>query len=71
VKEYSQPCSSKKRFKYKRNMEVGDVMLRRDETAALQTHKYAQVARIHVVTDGMVRSARRKSTSYLEKAIPE
>jgi hypothetical protein len=32
------------------------MVLRRDETAARQTHKYAHVIRVHNRTDRMVRS---------------
>jgi hypothetical protein len=64
-------AQAKKWFKYERKMQVRDVMLSRDETAVWQTLKYAQVARIHEGTDGLVPSARRKSTSYLENAFPE
>jgi hypothetical protein len=38
-------------------MKVGDVILRKDETAARQTYKYAQVVSVHTGLDGKVRSA--------------
>jgi hypothetical protein len=41
----------------KRNVRVGDIVLRKDETAAGQTYKYARVIKVHVGTDGRVRSA--------------
>ncbi len=41
-------------FKFNRNVRVGDVMHRRDETAAVQTPKYAHVVKVHNGTDGMV-----------------
>jgi hypothetical protein len=43
-------------FKYKRDTKVGDVVLRKDETAG-QTYKYARVTKVHVGTDGKVRAA--------------
>jgi hypothetical protein len=36
---------------------VGDIVLRKDETAAGQTYKYAKVIKVHVSTDGRVRAA--------------
>ncbi len=36
---------------------MGDIVLRKDETAAGQTYKYAKVVRVHVSTDGKVRAA--------------
>ncbi len=36
-----------------------DVVLRRDETAAGQSHKYVHVSRVHNSTDMMVRVCRR------------
>jgi hypothetical protein len=44
-------------FKYKRDVKVGDIVLRKDETAAGQTYKYARVAKVHVGTNGKVRAA--------------
>jgi hypothetical protein len=44
-------------FKYKRDVKVGDIVLRNDETAAGQTYKYARVTKVHVGTDGKVRAA--------------
>ncbi len=39
------------------NVQVGDVVLSRDETAAGQSRKYAQVLKVHTGTDGMICSA--------------
>jgi hypothetical protein len=36
---------------------VGDIVLRKDETAAGQTYKYAKVVRVHTSADGKVRAA--------------
>ncbi len=36
---------------------MGDVVLRKDETAAGQTYKYAKVIKVHTSTDGKVRAA--------------
>jgi hypothetical protein len=33
------------------------MVLRKDKTATGQSHKYAQVVKVHTGTDGMVRSA--------------
>jgi hypothetical protein len=44
-------------FKYKRDAKVGDVVLRKDETAPGQTYKYARFTKVHVGTDGKVRVA--------------
>jgi hypothetical protein len=44
-------------FKYKRDTRVEDVVLRKDETAAGQTYKYARVTKVHVRTDSKVRAA--------------
>jgi hypothetical protein len=44
-------------FKYKRDAKIGDIVLRKDETAAGQTYKYARVTKVHVGTDGKVRAA--------------
>ncbi len=41
----------------KRDLKVGDVVLRKDETAAGQTYKYAKVIKVHTSTDGKVRAA--------------
>jgi hypothetical protein len=41
----------------KRDLKVGDIVLRKDETAAGQTYKYAKVVKVHVSTDGKVRAA--------------
>ncbi len=44
-------------FKYKRDAKIGDIVLRKDETAAGQTYKYARVTKVHVGTGGKVRAA--------------
>jgi hypothetical protein len=36
----------------KKDLKVGDIILRKDETAAGQTYKYARVTKVHVSTDG-------------------
>jgi hypothetical protein len=41
----------------KRDLKVGDVVLRKDETAASQTYKYAKVIKVHTSMDGKVRAA--------------
>ncbi len=41
----------------KRDLKVGDIVLKKDETAAGQTYKYAKVIKVHVSTDGRVRAA--------------
>jgi hypothetical protein len=41
----------------KRDLRVGDIVLRKDETAAGQTYKYAKVIRVQVSSDGKVRAA--------------
>jgi hypothetical protein len=41
----------------KRDLKVGDVVLRKDETAADQTYKYAKVTKVHTSMDGKVRAA--------------
>jgi hypothetical protein len=41
----------------KRDLKVGDIVLRKDETAAGQTYKYAKVIKVHTSTDGKVRAA--------------
>jgi hypothetical protein len=41
----------------KRDLELGDIVLRKDETAAGQTYKYAKVIRVHTSADGKVRAA--------------
>ncbi len=46
----------KKWFKYNGDAKVGDVLLRKDETAAGLTYKYAQFVGMHVGVDGKVRS---------------
>ncbi len=47
----------KKWYKNKRDAKVGDVVLRKDETAVGQTYKYARIIGVHVGSDGKVRSA--------------
>jgi hypothetical protein len=41
----------------KRDLQGGDIVLRKDETAAGQTFKYAKVVRVHTSEDGKVRAA--------------
>jgi hypothetical protein len=41
----------------KRDLKVGDVVLRKNETVAGQTYKYAKVIKVHISTDGKVRAA--------------
>jgi hypothetical protein len=41
----------------KRDLQVGDIVLRKDETAASQTYKYAKVIKVHTSTDDKVRAA--------------
>ncbi len=41
----------------KRDLRVGDIVLRKDETAAGQTYKYAKVIKVHVSSDDKVRAA--------------
>jgi hypothetical protein len=41
----------------KRDLQTGDIVLRKDETAAGQTYKYAKVVRVHTSADGKVRAA--------------
>jgi hypothetical protein len=41
----------------KRDLKTGDIVLRKDETAAGQTYKYAKVVKVHAGTDGKVRAA--------------
>jgi hypothetical protein len=41
----------------KRDLRVGDIVLRKDETAAGQTYKYAKVVRVHASADDKVRAA--------------
>ncbi len=41
----------------KRDLRVGDVVLRKDETAAGQTYKYAKVVKVHASSDDKVRAA--------------
>ncbi len=41
----------------KRDLRVGDIVLRKDETAAGQTYKYAKVIKVHVSSDNRVRAA--------------
>jgi hypothetical protein len=46
----------KKWYKYKRHARVGDVVLRKDETADGKTYKYARIINVHVGPDGKIRS---------------
>ncbi len=41
----------------KRDLRVGDIVLRKDETAAGQTYKYAKVVKVHTSTDDKLRAA--------------
>jgi hypothetical protein len=41
----------------RKDLKVGDIVLRKDETAAGQTYKYAKVVKVHVGSDGKVRAA--------------
>jgi hypothetical protein len=41
----------------KRDLRVGDIVLRKDETAAGQTYKYAKVIKVHASSDDKVRAA--------------
>jgi hypothetical protein len=41
----------------KRDLKEGDIVLRKDETAAGQTYKYAKAVKVHTSTDGKVRAA--------------
>jgi hypothetical protein len=41
----------------KRDLQTGDIVLRKDETAASQTYKYIKVVRVHTSADGKVRAA--------------
>jgi hypothetical protein len=41
----------------KRDLKAGDIVLRKDETAAGQTYKYAKVTKVHTSSDGKVRAA--------------
>jgi hypothetical protein len=51
-------------YKYKRDVKVGDIVLRKDETAAGQTYKYARIVNVHRGTDGKVRAA------YVDYKVP-
>jgi hypothetical protein len=44
-------------YKYKREVKVRNVILRKDETAAGQTYKYARIVDVHAGGDGKVRAA--------------
>ncbi len=44
-------------FRFKRDARLGDVVLRKDETAAGQTYKYARITKVQVGSDGKVRAA--------------
>jgi hypothetical protein len=41
----------------RRDLKTGDIVLRKDETAAGQTYKYAKVVKVHTSSDGKVRAA--------------
>jgi hypothetical protein len=41
----------------KKDIKVGDIMLRKDETGAGQTYKYARVSKVHVSSYGRIRAA--------------
>jgi hypothetical protein len=41
----------------RRDVKVGDIVLRKDETAAGQTYKYAKVVKVHTSEDGKARAA--------------
>ncbi len=51
------PSLVKQRKWYKREAKVGNVVLRKDETAAGRTYKYSRVVGVHIGLDGRVRSA--------------
>jgi hypothetical protein len=58
IKEvFPELLKQRKWTKDKRDVRVGDIVLRKDETAAGQTYKYTRVIKVHVRTDGRVRSA--------------
>jgi hypothetical protein len=44
-------------YKYKRDAKFGDIVLRKDETVAGQTNKYARIVNVHRGTDRKVRAA--------------
>jgi hypothetical protein len=44
-------------YKYKIDAKIGDILFRKDETAAGQTYKYARVINVHVGEDRKVRAA--------------
>ncbi len=44
-------------FKFKRDVKVGDVVLRKGKTEAGQTYKYARLLKVHEGLNGKVRSA--------------
>ncbi len=57
VKEvFPELLKQRKWAKDKRDVKVGDIVLRKDETAAGHTYKYARVIKVHVGTDGKVMS---------------
>jgi hypothetical protein len=51
-------------YKYKRDVKVGDIVLRKDENAAGQTYKYARIVNVHRGTDRKVRAA------YVDYKVP-
>jgi hypothetical protein len=54
---FSEMLKQNKWMRGKKDLKVGDIVLRKDETAAGQTYKYAKVTKVHVSTDGRVRAA--------------
>jgi hypothetical protein len=42
----------KKWYRYKRDNRVGDVVLRKDETAVSQSYKYTEIIKVHIGTVG-------------------
>ncbi len=44
-------------YKYKREVKVRNVVLRKDETAAGQMYKYVRIVNMHAGADGKVRAA--------------
>jgi hypothetical protein len=54
---FSEKLRQSKWKQEKKDLKVGDVVLRKDETAAGQTYKYAKVIKVHTNADGKVRAA--------------
>jgi hypothetical protein len=46
----------KKWYKYRRDVQIGDIILRKDETATGKTYEYARVVNVHTGLDGKTRS---------------